>query len=113
MDGFIESIDKYLSNYSTYEKGKVEFECEGGELIFYKNNSNMLSLFGIYISSEYRQQGFCRNILYYLIDSAKKYKFKYFSVQSVLSKILYEYLLRFKYNDKGFSLKKCGFVYVV
>jgi predicted GNAT family acetyltransferase len=113
MDGFIESIDKYLSNYSTYEKGKVEFECECGELIFYKNNSNMLSLFGIYISSEYRQQGFCRNILCYLIDNAKKYNFKYFTVQSVLSKVLYEYLLRFKYKEKCFKLKNVGFVYVV
>ena len=30
MESFIESIDKYLSNYSTYEKGKVVFDCEGG-----------------------------------------------------------------------------------
>jgi hypothetical protein len=51
--------------------------------------------------------------LYYLIDSAKKYNFKYFCVQSVLSKILYEYLLRFKYNNKGFNLKKIGFVYMI
>ena len=80
---------------------------------FFKNNSNMLILFGIYISSEYREKGFCRNILYYLIDSAKKYNFKYFCVQSVLSKILYEYLLRFKYNNKGFNLKKIGFVYMI
>ena len=113
MDGFIESIDKYLSNYSTYEKGKVVFDCECGELIFLKNNSNMLILFGIYISSEYREKGFCRNILYYLIDSAKKYNFKYFCLQSVLSKILYEYLLRFEYKNKGFKLKNIGFVYLV
>ena len=113
MEGYIESIDIYFSNYSTYEKGKVAFDCEGGELIFFKNNSNMLILFGIYISSEYRQKGFCRNILYYLIDSAKKYNFKYFCVQSVLSKILYEYLMRFKYKDKNFKLKNAGFVYKV
>jgi hypothetical protein len=48
MDEFIESIDKYLSNYSRYEKGKVEFDCECGELIFYKNIPNVLTLFGIY-----------------------------------------------------------------
>ena len=113
MEGFIESIDHYFLNYSTYENGKVVFDCEGGELIFFKNDSNMLILFGIYISSEYREKGFCRNILYYLIDSAKKYNFKYFCVQSVLSKILYEYLLRFEYNNKCFKLKKIGFVYVV
>lgn len=113
MEGFIESIDHYFLNYSTYENGKVVFDCEGGELIFFKDNSNMLIVFGIYISYEYRQKGFCRNILYYLIDSAKKYNFKYFCVQSVLSKILYEYLLRFEYNNKKFNLKKVGFVYII
>lgn len=113
MDSLIEAIDTYLLNYSTYEKGKVVFDCKGGELIFNKNNSNMLILFGIYISSEYRQQGFCRNILCYLIDCAEKQNFKYFCVQSVLSKILYEYLLRFEYKNKNFKLKKIGFVYIV
>lgn len=113
MDEFIESIDKYLSNYSTYEKGKVVFDCKCGELIFYKNNLNMLTLFGIYICSEYREKGFCKNILYYLIDSAEKHNFKYFCVQSVLSKVLYEYLLRFQYKNKGFNLKRIGFIYVI
>ena len=111
MDEFIESIDNYLSNYSTYEKGKVVFDCKNGELIFYKNNSNMLTLFGIYICPEYREKGFCRNILYYLIDSAKKYNFKYLCIQSVLSKILYDYLIRFEYKNKGFKLKLIGFIY--
>jgi hypothetical protein len=113
MECFIESINTYLSNYSTYKKGKVGFECQCGELIFYKNDSNMLILFGIYINPDYREKGFCKNILCYLIDSAKKNNFKYFSVQSVLSKVLYEYLLRFRYNHKGFKLKNTGFVYTI
>ena len=33
MESFIESIDTYLSNYSTYENGKVVFDCEGGTFI--------------------------------------------------------------------------------
>ena len=113
MESFIELINTYLSNYSTYKKGKVEFECHYGDLIFVKNNSNMLILFGIYINPDYREKGFCRNILYYLIDSAKEKNFKYFSVQSVLSKVLYEYLLRFKYKNKGFKLKNTGFEYTI
>jgi hypothetical protein len=113
MECFIELIDTYLLNYSNYKKGKVNFECVYGDLIFVKNNSNMLILFGIYINPDYREKGFCRNILYYLIDSAKEKNFKYFSVQSVLSKVLYEYLLRFRYNDKGFKLKNTGFVYTI
>ena len=113
MESFIEAINTYLSNYSTYKKGKVNFECDYGDLIFVKNNSNMLILFGIYINPDYREKGFCKNILEYLIDSAKEKKFKYFSVQSVLSKVLYEYLLRFTYKNKGFNLKNTGFIYVL
>ncbi len=89
----------------------MEFECNNGELIFYKNNSNTLTLFGIYINPEFRRQGFCKNILNYLIDSAIKHRFKYFCVQSVLSKILYEYLLRFTYKNNRFKVDhKIGFV---
>ena len=111
MDEFIESIDNYLSNYSTYKKGNVEFEFNNGELIFYKNKSNTLTLFGIYINPEFRRQGFCKNILNYLIDSAIKHRFKYLCVQSVLSKILYEYLLRFTYKNNTFKVDhKIGFV---
>ena len=113
MESFIELIDTYLSNYSTYKKGKVEFECDYGDLMFVKNNSNMLILFGIYINPDYREKGYCKNILEYLIDSAEEKKFKYFSVQSVLSKVLYEYLLRFRYKNKGFKLKNTGFVYTI
>ena len=39
------------------------------------------------------------------------YKFKTLCVESVLSKILYEYLLRFRYKDKMFKIKKNGFYY--
>ena len=68
-----------------------------GELIFFKGNSKILTLFGIYIFPEYRKQGLCKNILQYLIDKSKC-QFKYVLVESVMSKILYEYLLRFKYE---------------
>jgi len=110
MDSFIELIDTYLSNYSIYDKGKVNFECDYGELIFFKDTSNIITLFGIYIHPDYRKQGICRNILCYLIDKSKN-KFESLCVQSVLSKILYEYLLRFKYENKNFKLKKTGFYY--
>ena len=70
METFIESIDTYLSNYSTYDNGKVVFDCNYGELIFFKNNSNSLTVFGIFVHPEYRQKGLCREILQYLIDKA-------------------------------------------
>jgi hypothetical protein len=111
MNKFIELIDTYLSNYSTYNKGKIEFECDYGELIFYKDNLNILTLFGIYIKPEYRKQGFCRNILQYLIDVSSYKKFKFLCIESVLSKVLYEYLLRFEYKNKKFKKNKNGFFY--
>ena len=110
METLIECVDKYLSNYSTYDKGKVFFENKYGELIFLKNNSNILILFGIYIHPEYRQKGICRDILHHLIDKSSL-NFKVICIESVLSKILYEYLLRFEYKNKKFIINKQGFIY--
>lgn len=112
MDKFIEIIETYFLNYDQYENGKIEFDCDYGELIFIKENPNILTLFGIYINPEYRQHGFCRSILQYLIEKSEG-RFKYVLVESVMSKILYEYLLRFKYNYKGFKLIKDGFIYKI
>lgn len=108
MKNFIELIDTYLSNYSTYKNGKVELECHQGELIFYKKKPNVITIHGIYIYPEYRQQGLCRGILQYLIDNIGS-GFEFLCVQSVLSKILYEYLERFTYKNKKFSNRKIGF----
>jgi hypothetical protein len=120
MKNFIELIDTYLSNYSTYKNGKVELECEQGELIFYKKKPNIITIHGIYIYPEFREQGLCRGILQYLIDtgsnSNSNANFKQFDslcVQSVLSKILYEYLQRFRYKNKKFANKKIGFYYTL
>ena len=99
-------------NYEQYENGKIEFDCNYGELIFLKDDPNILTLFGIYIYPEYREKGFCKSILQYLIDKSNN-KFKHLLVESVMSKILYEYLLRFKYNDKNFKLDKDGFIYKI
>ena len=112
MEDFIKIIDTYFENYDLYENGKVEFDCYFGELIFFKGNRNMLTLFGIYICPEYRQKGFCRNILQYLIDKSKG-RFKYLFVESVMSKILYEYLLRFRYENIKFKKIYEGFIYKI
>jgi len=112
MENFKEIIDTYLLNFSTYQKGKVAFDGDYGELIFLKNDSDNLILFGIFIIPKYRENGLCRDILHYLIDNSLN-KFKWVWIQSVLSKILYEYLLRFKYKNKKFKLVKEGFVYKI
>jgi hypothetical protein len=104
-------IDTYLLNYSTYENGKVMFESNCGELCFLKSNSSCITIYAIYVNTIYRQHGICRDTLHYLIDKCAYYKFKTLCVESVLSKILYEYLLRFRYKDKMFKIKKNGFYY--
>ena len=63
-----EIIDTYILNYSTYKNGKVVFEYEYGELIFFKQSPKIITLFGLYIYPEYRLQGLCRKILQYVID---------------------------------------------
>lgn len=111
MEQFTEIIDAYISNYEGFEKGKVSFDCDYGELTFFKENDNMLILYAIFIFPQYREKGLCRDILHYLIDKAAR--FKCVCVQSVLSKILYEYLLRFRYKDKKFKNSKNGFIYKI
>lgn len=104
-------IDIYLLNYSTYANGKVMFESKCGELCFLKTNSSCITIYAIYVNTIYRQHGICRDTLRYLIDKCSQFKIKTLCIESVLSKILYEYLLRFTYKDKKFKIKKNGFYY--
>ena len=110
MNKFEEIIDTYILNYTTYKNGKVVFEYEYGELIFFKQNPKIITLFGIYIYPEYRQKGLCRSILHYLIDKSAC-NFKYLCIKSVLSKVLYEYLQRFKYKNKQFKEGMSGWLF--
>ena len=115
MEQFTQIIYTYFLNYESYENGKISFECDYGELVFLKSdNKDDLILYAIYIAPRYRQNGLCRNILHYLIDKiSTSTKFKNLCIQTVLSKVLYEYLLRFTYKGKKFKNKKGGFVYKI
>jgi len=135
MEQFTQMIDTYFLNYESYEKEeKISFECDYGELIFLKSdNINNLILYAIYIAPQYRENGLCRSILHYLIDKnstdknstdknstdknstdkSSSTKFKNVCVQTVLSKVLYDYLLRFTYKGKKFKNDKKGFIYKI
>jgi len=118
MEQFKQMIDIYFLNYDLYGEEKISFECEYGELIFLKtDNKDDLILYAIYINTKYRENGLCRSILHYLIDKSYTYKgspkFRNVCVQTVLSKVLYEYLLRFTYKGKKFKNKKDGFIYKI
>ena len=110
MDKFKSIINTYFYHFDSYNDGKITFECDYGELTFYKKNPKIITLFAIYICPSFRQQGLCRDILYYIIDNAP-YQFDYFCIKSVLSNILYDYLLRFSYNDTKFVNTIKGFYY--
>lgn len=112
MDQFKEIMDAYFTNYLTFEEGNMSFDCDYGELLFYKKNPEICTLRGIYIFPQYRNKGFCREILQYLINKCAN-QFKYLCVESVISKILYLYLLRFTYNNKKFKNTIDGFVYKI
>jgi hypothetical protein len=112
MSNFIELIDTYISNYSTYPGGKIEFECEYGDLVFYKTGTREIIIHGIYIFPEYRQNGLCRGIIEHLIDVVPR-SFTRLRIQAVISKILYEYLVRFRYKNRGFRLNMGQFEYTL
>ena len=112
MEQFKEIIDAYFKNHLLFENDKISFDCDCGELIFNKKNTNTITLYAIYICPEYRNKGLCREILYYIIDNCPE-QFKYFCIESVISKVLYDYLTRFKYNNKKFNNTKNGFIYLL
>jgi predicted acetyltransferase len=112
MDQFTEIIDSYITNYDSFEKGKITFDCDYGELTFLKELDTNLTIYAIFILPQHREKGYCRNILHYLIDKASG-KYQYVCVRSVLSKILYDYLIRFHYKNTKFTITKNGFVYKI
>lgn len=104
-------INTFIERYETYKIGNYSFDFIHGELTFEKDDTHNLNLFSIYIYPEFREKGLCRNILCYMIDQMIQHKFNKFCVKSVLSKILYKYLLRFTYKNKQFELYNDGFFY--
>jgi len=49
MNSFIEIVDAYLLNYDSFEKGKVSFDCDYGELTFIKERDDIIVLYAIFV----------------------------------------------------------------
>jgi len=106
-------IDAYLREYDRLEEGGMfSYDCDYGELTFSKQRGTSLILHGIFVYPHHREKGVCRDTLRILIDKAYP-TFTHVCVQSVLSKILYEYLERFVYKGYRFVNTKDGFVYKI
>lgn len=120
---FKEIVDDYLDGNFLYEyniltnyknsKYKLCYDCEHGSIEFVNNNKKsnkkIIIIHEIYIKTQYRNKGLCKNFIKYLIDKSD-YK-TCIIIQSVLSKILYDFLLRFEYQDQKFIVKKEGFIW--
>ena len=110
-DDFIQIVEHYLDNFCKLQyENKYYYNCIYGSIEFYKStNNNKIIVHEIYILEQYRRNGLCGNFIKFLIDKIVG-THKILVIQSVLSKILYDYLLRFNYNKYTFVLKKEGFV---
>lgn len=103
-------IDEFINNYQSYDNGKISLESNIGTITFIKNKkNNTITVFEIYIKEEFRRMGHCRKFLENLIDECDKIN-KNLIVVSVLSKILYNFLLKFNHKNRRFKLNNEGFI---
>jgi predicted GNAT family acetyltransferase len=109
MYTFISAFDNYMSIFDSTEKKSYEYDTIEGELRFVKINSTDIILNSIYVKPELRGRRILEKFLFHVVKYIKQNKLKHFWIVDVLSKILYGYLLRFKYNDCRFKLHQKGF----
>lgn len=86
--------------------GKHEYNNEYGTITFIKENNRNIIVYEIFIKEKYRCKGYCKKFIEKLADSGYN-----FLIISVISKILYNYLCRFRYKGRKFKLTKQGFYY--
>lgn len=99
------ALDDYLMKYKNFSTGNCEYNTIEGYLRFVKGNNNDVILDGIFVKEEFRERGILTNFLKYIIDI----QIPNVWIVSVLSDILYHYLMRFSYNGYRFKLGKLGF----
>lgn len=114
---FYKIVDDYIDNILLLDDDnnivkKFCYECDYGSIEFIrypkKSNIKKIIVHEIYVREQYRNQGLCKEFIKYLIDKSDKINIM---IQSVLSKILYNFLLRFEYKEKKFIVTKQGFLY--
>lgn len=107
MYSFITAFNDHVENKSTHEYDTIE-----GNLRFVINNKNLIIIDVIYVKECFRQKGILKKFLQHVVDYSSNTTQIKFMIVSVLSKILYEYLERFTYNDHKFKLTRDGFLLV-
>lgn len=106
---FEEIVDQYIKTFHNEPTGKKEMKCKYGHLTFHKYpENNAIIIYEIYVNSNVRRNGYCRNILEHLVE-------RYISnqhtivIETVFSNVLYNYLIRFQYKKKKFAPMQHGF----
>jgi hypothetical protein len=105
MYSFQTAFDDYIKNKTIHDYDTIE-----GNLRFVKNRHNDIIIDVIYIKECFRRRGLLKKFLCYIVDHVDVIRNEKFMIVSVLSKILYDYLLRFEYNGWKFKLIYDGFL---
>lgn len=105
-------IHSFKTAFDDYVKNAIitEYDTLEGNLRFVKNNKKIIIIDVIYIKKCFRKKGILKNFLRYIVNYIKNISDVEFMIVSVLSKILYEYLLRFEYDGYKFKLVEDGFL---
>jgi hypothetical protein len=99
------ALNDYLMKHEKLPTGNSEYNTIEGYLRFVKGNNNDVVLDVICVKEEFRQRGILTNFLKYIIDK----QIPNVWIVSVISDILYHYLMRFNYNGYRFKLCRIGF----
>lgn len=106
---FIESFNSYKNNFSTLPiNTTTTFDNSNFEIRFIKVNKTDIIINSIFVSVEYQKKGILSKFLEYICKNDKIN----FKIVDVMSNILYNYLLKFRFNNKKFKLKEDGFTLI-
>jgi hypothetical protein len=109
MYTFASAFENYISIFDNAEKKSYEYDTIEGELRFVKINSTDIILNSIYVKPELRGIRILEKFLFHVVKFIKQNNLKYFWIVDVISKILYDYLLRFEHDNYKFKLCRKGF----
>lgn len=103
---FVKSLLEYLSIINKKNVDETT-TSEEFEIRFIKTEPPSITINSIYLVEFLRNKGIFRDFLHFIID--QEYVFMDFWIVDVLSKQLYNYLLKFNYKGWRFKLNRDGF----
>lgn len=108
MFSFITAFDNYTDEITKIKK--YEYDTIEGNLRFVKYKNNIIVIDVIYVKECFRRKGILKKLLFHVVNFIDNNKHKKFIITSVISKILYNYLINFEHNGYMFKLTRDGFI---